>query len=332
MTLTVANQTPAILLESSSNFKAIEGFSFDITCVSNAPGKSSFEFILPSSKKAESSDLITIRQRWEADAMELRITKAVKTRDEGSYECIVNGSKTLNISVEFVSKPFLKLSTKNVHVRSKKNEDAIIEVDISSLPFPTFLFFDSFKHHIEIENIRSHQVSPNTLKLRYPYNERPMISNLTLTARYENCVDRIIFQLVTEGEYRFMKVSTSNNFTSPPDIPTLEVQDHLKYGGNMKSSWKESANLSSFVLFERDEPDRRLWADDTKSRLFLTFKSSSAPLASAIAWMFQPSRIKSSKNSVSRHEVFVFFNFIFINFGLESKLIELGGDEILKRL
>lgn len=283
----------------------MEGFSFDITCVNNAPGNSSFEFILPSNKKAESNDFITIHRRWQADAMELRITKAVKTRDEGSYECIVNGSKTANISVEFVSEPFLKLSTKNVHVRSRKNEDAVLEVDISALPFPMFLFFDSSKHHIEIKNIPSHQVSPNTLKLRYPYNERPMISNLTLTARHENCLDRIFFQLVTEGEKRFEKALSSlsiNNFISPPDIPTLEVQDHLKYSGNMEGSWEESANLSSFVPFERDEPDKRLWADDTENRLFLAFNSSSAPLASEIAWLFQPCRIKgseSSNNSVS---------------------------------
>lgn len=178
----------------------MNGYSFDVTCKINGSESYSIEFILPTEKRAENNDYTTISRPWQANAMELKILKADKLRDEGLYKCLVNGSDEIETNIEFVTEAFVSLSTPNPILRRIKDESSIFEMIINfvALPFPIFSV-SSGKNFVPTD-VKKAQVSSNQLRLLDHESLNLFTKNVTVSAVSENRISKISFLLILEGD------------------------------------------------------------------------------------------------------------------------------------
>lgn len=166
----------------------MEGYDFDVTCTFSNDSVGSIEFVLPNGQPARTNSFMSLRRRWKTNSVELKVRNAVKTRDEGIYKCIVKGILVSKALIEFVTEPFLKLSTLKPVLRVFEKEETEIIIDFEALPFPRF--YTVLNHNLSKAEIlnekdlvemepKQHQISPNQLRTRIHriYGKRSGCSN-----------------------------------------------------------------------------------------------------------------------------------------------------------
>lgn len=196
-------------MASSSNFKAMEGFAFDMTCQPNDDNYRSLNFMLPSGESA-GIDRAPSLSAPNGNSLKLRIKNASKVRDEGIYSCIVNGLIASEVLVEFVSEEFINITTPNsTYLRRMENQsdEFAILIDFVALPFPKFYLAQTQVTEYDLEDsetqtmeldVAKYQTGANQLKIP---GDAIKISkgNLIILANNSESTSEVAFQLV-EGD------------------------------------------------------------------------------------------------------------------------------------
>lgn len=223
------NHEPDISLKSSSNFKAMDGIAFDMTCQINDGGDFSLDFYLPNNQKAKKNVFTELSRLTNLNAIKMKIKRGVKTKDEGLYKCVVSGvssngrniSRTVSHSVSFVQKPFLNISTPNPIVKLNKEENSIyrIFIDFEALPYPKFAILnDKFDHETFYEDSSEEEDDSEESELDLPHEDiigilispnriqvatvdvNFSLENVTVIARNKDITANITIQFRVEGE------------------------------------------------------------------------------------------------------------------------------------
>lgn len=238
---------------------------------------------------------MSLRRRWKANAVELIVRNAVKTRDEGIYKCIVEGSLVNKTMIEFVTEPFLKLSTLKPVLRVFEKEETEIIIDFEALPFPRFYtVFNQNQSYSEIlvekdlveMEPKQHQISPNQLRTKIHRNygkHDPVVQILAKNLKSSKC---ITVSVIFEGKIdSSLPIFTAKLF--PSARPSLEFSTDLS-NQSRPTNWSGIDGLSRFQYFEGHEPDKVVWENSTKSEFHYSIEVISNPPASLVSWIFQP--------------------------------------------
>lgn len=314
------NHEPDISLKSSSNFKAMDGIAFDMTCQINDGGDFSLDFYLPNGQRAKKNTFTELSHLTNLNAIKMKIKRGVKTKDEGLYKCVVSGvssnsrniSRSVTASVSFVQKSFLNISTPNPIVKLNKEENSIhrIFLDFEALPYPKFAVLnDKFDREAFYEDSSEEEDSSNESELDLPsdgvigilispnriqvatVDVNFLLENVTVIARNKDITANITIQFKVEGEqapYDSIHSKLLSLFSIDIGKPELNVSFSQSEGIEGVNEWKPIKNTSKFIPYEYSKPDEYMWIDKSKKGSKLKINLHSVPAASVMSWVFQP--------------------------------------------
>lgn len=217
-------QNSKISLSSSTNFKAMEEFDFDVTCQFDGEESVSIEFVLPNGDRAANNSFLSLSKPWKTNSLQLKIESAEWSRDKGFYKCIVNDSEAELFSMDFYSNEFIKISTPNPVIRITKSINSTFDmiIEVVAFPFPHFVFYHKF---IGYSGVYAESVKQNydsrfyEIMIRAKNKISPTQYKMTINAE----------ELVFSGEYTFTITANNTEQAASCTYNITYVNDGITY-------------------------------------------------------------------------------------------------------